>query len=171
MKRDWIRLHCSALNNVKVCRLTDKQFRAWTNCLLCVNRDGVVPRLDYLCWHLRLTLEETQELVSDLVKARLIDDVGGVLTMHDWQEYQWGGRPPAAEWRLIRERIFARDDYTCTYCDARGVALHCDHIHPVAHGGGHDDDNLVTACEACNRAKRSKIVSVDEWRAIRGERQ
>jgi len=71
-------------------------------------------------------------------------------------------RPPASEWRLIRERIFARDDYTCRYCDARGGALECDHVIPVSRGGSNDDGNLVAACRACNRAKRDKLPS--EWR-------
>lgn len=72
------------------------------------------------------------------------------------------GRPFANEWAEIRTRIFARDDYTCTYCAVRGVALECDHIVPVARGGGHDDENLTTACRACNRSKRDMLI--EEWR-------
>ena len=70
-------------------------------------------------------------------------------------------RPPAAEWAVTRARIFARDDYTCTYCWKRGVKLQCDHIVPVARGGSHDDNNLTTACEPCNRSKAAKLLS--EW--------
>lgn len=72
-------------------------------------------------------------------------------------------RPYAHEWRVIRDRIFRRDDYTCHYCGERGRKLECDHVMPVARGGRHDDDNLVTACFACNRSKRDKTV--EEWRA------
>ena len=72
-----------------------------------------------------------------------------------------GTRPPIAEWREIRERIFARDDYTCTYCGDRGGKLECDHIYPVAKGGTHEDSNLTTACFKCNRSKRSKTL--EEW--------
>lgn len=77
------------------------------------------------------------------------------------------GRLSAKEWAVIRAKVFARDDYTCVYCDARGVKLQCDHVHPVALGGGNSEENLVTACEPCNRAKRSRVVSVEEWRAVR----
>lgn len=70
-------------------------------------------------------------------------------------------RPPAHEWRALREFVFARDDFTCQYCGARGVRLECDHIVPVARGGGHDPSNLATACFACNRAKRDKTP--EEW--------
>lgn len=70
-------------------------------------------------------------------------------------------RPPMAEWRAIRERIFLRDDFTCTYCGERGKKLECDHIYPVALGGTHEDSNLTTACFKCNRSKRAKTLS--EW--------
>ena len=58
--------------------------------------------------------------------------------------------------------IFTRDDYTCQYCGVRGTKLECDHKHPVARGGSHDDENLVTACRTCNRSKRDKLIT--EWR-------
>lgn len=70
-------------------------------------------------------------------------------------------RPEGAEWAAIRTRIFERDDYTCTYCGARGGKLECDHIVPVSRGGRHEDYNLATACFSCNRSKRNKLVS--EW--------
>ena len=70
-------------------------------------------------------------------------------------------RPAITEWRVIRHRIFDRDDYTCTYCGERGGRLECDHVIPVCRGGTHDDDNLVTACFKCNRSKRAKLV--EEW--------
>jgi hypothetical protein len=71
-------------------------------------------------------------------------------------------RPPAHEWVVIRGEVFERDNYTCTYCGAHGVALECDHIVPVAKGGTHDPDNLTTACRSCNRSKRDKLI--EEWR-------
>jgi hypothetical protein len=76
-------------------------------------------------------------------------------------------RPSPEVWKRIRARIFERDNYTCAYCDARGVRLECDHIIPVSAGGSHDDDNLITSCKPCNQAKRDKVVSVDEWRSKR----
>ena len=78
-----------------------------------------------------------------------------------WGNRQELHRPPAHEWRVIRDRVFERDDYTCGYCGARGGKLECDHIVPVSRGGSHHDDNLLTACFTCNRSKRDKLVS--EW--------
>jgi hypothetical protein len=70
-------------------------------------------------------------------------------------------RPDAHDWRIIREGIFQRDNYTCVYCGAHGVALECDHVVPVAKGGNHDEGNLATACFVCNRSKGGKLIS--EW--------
>lgn len=72
-----------------------------------------------------------------------------------------GARPSGSAWESIRRRIFARDNYTCRYCGVRGVRLECDHVFPVSRGGGHEDENLVTACVPCNRSKRAKTI--DEW--------
>lgn len=75
----------------------------------------------------------------------------------------WNGRLPAHEWRVIRSRIFERDDYTCQYCGDRGNKLECDHVIPLSRGGSDQDENLVTACKPCNRSKRDKTP--EEWRA------
>jgi 5-methylcytosine-specific restriction endonuclease McrA len=71
-------------------------------------------------------------------------------------------RLPSHLWREARDRVFARDDFTCVYCGDRGGKLECDHIVPVARGGSDVDENLATACLSCNRSKRDMLVS--EWR-------
>lgn len=71
------------------------------------------------------------------------------------------GRLPSNEWSALRSEIFERDDYTCRYCGARGGALECDHVIPVAKGGSNRPGNLTTACRTCNRAKHAKTLK--EW--------
>lgn len=65
-------------------------------------------------------------------------------------------------WAALRSSVFERDDYTCHYCGERGRQLECDHIEPISKGGTNEMGNLVTACAACNRRKRSKAL--EEWR-------
>lgn len=72
-------------------------------------------------------------------------------------------RPPSHEWRALRSTVFARDDYTCTYCGDRGGRLECDHVVPVSRGGSNELTNLTTACRKCNRNKRAKTPA--EWKA------
>lgn len=54
-----------------------------------------------------------------------------------------------------RFEVFKRDSFTCQYCGNTppSIVLECDHITPVSHGGGNDEDNLITACFDCNRGK------------------
>lgn len=85
---------------------------------------------------------------------------------------RWGEFPVApnrcqtVEWREIRLRIFARDDWTCQYCGDRGGKLECDHKIPVSRGGTDDEANLVTACKSCNRKKWNQTI--EEWLAQKG---
>ena len=76
-------------------------------------------------------------------------------------------RLSAEAWDRIRNAVFKRDNYTCCYCGARGGKLECDHLEPISKGGTNELGNLVTACLACNRAKRTKLLS--EWRDDYGE--
>jgi hypothetical protein len=71
-----------------------------------------------------------------------------------------GQRLKTADWQIVRIIVFARDDYTCTYCGSQDN-LHVDHRIPVIRGGSNSLDNLVTACGPCNHSKGSKSLS--DW--------
>lgn len=60
--------------------------------------------------------------------------------------------------KKLRFEIFKRDSFTCQYCGSHppAVVLHADHIIPVADGGQNTEDNLITACEACNLGKGAR---------------
>lgn len=64
------------------------------------------------------------------------------------------------EWRKLRQIIFERDNFACTYCGS-GDDLTCDHVVPLIRGGGNDHDNLTTACRPCNSSKGDKLL--EEW--------
>lgn len=61
----------------------------------------------------------------------------------------------------IRDAVRRRDGNVCRYCDRVGSDKadpdgrhwHIDHVRPVSMGGTDALDNLVVACERCNRAK------------------
>jgi hypothetical protein len=71
--------------------------------------------------------------------------------------------PATMSWTALRERVFARDDYTCFYCGRTNFfPLHCDHVVPPARGGSaRDPGNLVTACGSCNASKAA--LTLEEW--------
>ena len=72
-----------------------------------------------------------------------------------------GQRLPSGDWDIIRRIIFERDGHACTYCGSHN-RLEGDHVLPLSRGGSNAFENLVTACEPCNRAKGSRTP--EEWR-------
>ena len=53
----------------------------------------------------------------------------------------------------VREYLLEKWMRTCTYCDAHGVLLEIDHVHPRSLGGSDRVSNLAIACHDCNQAK------------------
>jgi hypothetical protein len=72
-----------------------------------------------------------------------------------------GDRYVPSDWNIIREFVFERDNFTCTYCGEQSKKLECDHIHPVSRGGDNSLTNLTTACITCNRSKGAKLL--EDW--------
>jgi 5-methylcytosine-specific restriction endonuclease McrA len=64
----------------------------------------------------------------------------------------------SGHWKKQRLRVLNRDAWICTYCG--GEATEVDHIIPRKVGGGHELDNLTSACRACNLAKAAKSEGV-----------
>ncbi len=60
----------------------------------------------------------------------------------------------------LREKIAARDNYTCRICGKYmpdGVGLQIDHIVPIKKGGKSVESNLQVLCSKCNASKGSKL--------------
>lgn len=66
------------------------------------------------------------------------------------------GRIPPA----MRQRVMARDNFTCHYCGGRATEV--DHWTPASRGGLTVEWNLVAACGPCNRSKGDRTPV--EWR-------
>lgn len=60
--------------------------------------------------------------------------------------------------QFTRANIYARDEFTCQYCAEpfEPDELTFDHVVPVAQGGTRGWENIVTACEPCNRKKGAR---------------
>lgn len=161
----WFRAYTEMVDDEKL-RLLAFEDRWHFVALLCLKGKGVLDEggpllMRKVALKMGLTLTELAEVMKRLEAVGLACSATYQPSMHLVVARE-DMRPHATAWRVIRERIFRRDDYTCAYCGARGVSLECDHVVPVARGGGHEDENLTTACRACNRSKRDKLVS--EWR-------
>ena|SRR5699024_7302284 len=71
----------------------------------------------------------------------------------------------------VRTLVLDRDE-CCRYCGTTAEVnmrkeFHIDHVVPVSRGGSDDPDNLVVACDFCNRDKHD--MTPDEWAARRQE--
>jgi len=58
----------------------------------------------------------------------------------------------------VREYLLEKFGRSCVYCDATGVPLNIDHVHPRSRGGSDRVTNLTLACIPCNQAKGSMPV-------------
>jgi len=63
---------------------------------------------------------------------------------------------------LSRRAIFARDGGRCVYCAAPATSI--DHVIPRSRGGGHNWENVVSACHKCNHVKADKPLKDLGWR-------
>lgn len=73
------------------------------------------------------------------------------------------------EYRLWREAVFKRDDWTCVWCSVKGGKLHADHIKPFALFPElrFAIDNGRTLCVPCHRTtdtfgKRTKVIIIKQ---------
>jgi 5-methylcytosine-specific restriction endonuclease McrA len=63
---------------------------------------------------------------------------------------------PAVNPLFSKRNVLKRDKYTCQYCGDQGRDLTIDHIVPKSKGGQTCWDNVVAACEKCNKTKADR---------------
>ncbi|MEF3075192.1 HNH endonuclease [Methylobacter sp. Wu1] len=157
MANAWFRMYHEFATDPKVQMLSEVEQRRYVM-ILCIrlNNDKAIL-LEEMAFYLRVDSNSLEKTKQSLVENELItDDWFPVKPLETTDE-----RLPWNIWKETRERIFARDNYTCQYCGSTNVDLQCDHILPLAKGGSNEDDNLVAACVVCNRDKSDKLLS--EW--------
>lgn len=116
-----------------------------------------------------LTIDGFDLIIRELIDFKLVKHrKGRLIPMQAFgpnpdspQQRSENRRKAPPDWQELRETVFERDGYSCVYCGS-GSNLHCDHVEPVALGGGHEITNLVTACGPCNLSKGPKTLA--EWR-------
>lgn len=174
-KMDWFRLYPEIRRDPKIRRLDPTTRWLWIT-ILCIASDSpergrllISKDLPYIVEDIAdeagMELEDIKVGLGKLHAINfIVQDNLGVYSINNWDVYRPDvpyDRPPAHEWRLLRQAVFERDDYTCQYCGKSGVKLECDHVIPVSRGGLHDMSNLVTSCFGCNRSKHNKTL--EEW--------
>lgn len=62
-----------------------------------------------------------------------------------------------SSWIKVREQVLTRDNHICHYCGKSEDKMEVDHLIPVSKGGTDELNNLVAACQKCNRAKGDRL--------------
>ena len=63
------------------------------------------------------------------------------------------------------ENMLIKQSGRCFYCGVPLYTFQVDHVVPVSRGGANSPDNLVLACEHCNKSKGARLP--EEWKPIR----
>src|SRR5437868_1323774 len=86
----WFRFYDDAINDPKILRLTDANFRAWVT-LLCLasKNDGVLPSTNDIALVLRMKPAKVAEWLAMLTAAGLIDNDNGLFRPHNWDKRQF----------------------------------------------------------------------------------
>ena len=104
--------------------------------------------------------EEQKLKVSESRRGKLTGEAN-----HSWK----GGITPenkkireSIEYRLWREAVFARDNFTCQICTERGGKLHADHVKPfsIFPELRLAINNGQTLCKECHRMKTKKDMKL-----------
>jgi hypothetical protein len=109
----WIRLYTEALEDPKIGRLTDAQFRGWVQFLMLAGRDpaGQLPAdISEIAYTLRRPEADVFDLIDIFLARELLDVVGRIGTRpiyspHNWHKRQFKSDDTSAERsRNTRER-------------------------------------------------------------------
>lgn len=147
------------------------QRRAFRRRRRCANLRYRQPRFDnrtrltgWLAPSLQHRVDSTLSWVRRLCRLAPVSTISQELVRFDTQilqnpevsgvEYQQG----TLAGYEVREYLLEKWGRKCAYCDASGVPLQVEHVHPRARGGSNRVSNLALACEHCNSAKGTQPI-------------
>ena len=102
----WFRYYDEALDDPKVQRLSGDLFKVWVNLLsLASKNDGKLPSADDISFRLRISVQDAQQRVEDLILAGLIDILPDkTLVPHNWSERQFASDSSALRMQKLRKK-------------------------------------------------------------------
>lgn len=95
-------------------------------------------------------LDKVEVLVSYREKVHsptIALSLPSIVKLRDFVHYN------SMEVALSRRNVLLRDNHQCQYCSTRSGPFTIDHVLPRERAGSEQWDNLVTACQPCNRKK------------------
>jgi hypothetical protein len=147
----WFRFYDDAINDPKILRLSDKMFRAWTGMLCLASKyGGTIPKCD-IAIALRVSEGGATGIISYLVEHNLLDDLGDVVTPHNWDGRQYKSDTSNERVKRYRQRkcnvtqtvtVTPPDTEAETEqkIDSAGASVHAEFLKLV--GSDHNDHSL-----------------------------
>jgi hypothetical protein len=89
----WFRYYSSTLSDIKVQSLVGNDFKGWINLLSLANESeprGSLPDRSQIAFSLHLTKSQTDQLLTKLGRAGLVDvdQDSARISIHNWQKWQ-----------------------------------------------------------------------------------
>lgn len=112
----WIRLYVEVVDDPKVGRLSDHQFRTWLLLLALAgrSRDGSLPCREDIAFKLRGTIPDVDRVLDELIDRELFDLTGGTpgrpvgIRPHNWDMRQYAAKTSAE--RMQKHRLLKRQN-------------------------------------------------------------
>lgn len=101
----WWRAYDEAIDDPKLCLLSDRAHRAWFN-LCCLNSasGGTLPSMDVMALKLRMSPAKVNAVLAELKKADLIDEDETGMRPHNWSGRQFKSDVSNERVKRYRER-------------------------------------------------------------------
>ena len=160
--------------NEKICTgrsinsLTDFQFRLWTALLLSANDYGEGDARPQIikghCFPLRqqATPKKIAKAMTEMVEKGVITISSRenlpVFKIVGWEKFQQDAGRRTPDYKIWRNSVFERDNYTCQMCGKVGGKLNAHHKRRYRNdiNARTDIDNGITLCEQCHREVHRK---------------
>lgn len=144
--------------------LTTEQIGAYFLLVLHSWQNGSLPHAEVDLRRVAgLSKKAWAESRDELARFFDIEDGQWVCRLHEENEIR--ARKEAARPAIstfVKQQVFLRDGYACTYCANTEGPFELDHVFPWSRGGNHSAENLCVACRPCNRSKRD--MTIEEWK-------
>lgn len=104
--RYWVKLYTEIINDPKMGRLTDRQFRTCINLFALageIDQDGALPPIDDLSWRLRMQSADLAADLKALAAVGIMSFTSDAWIITKWQERQ--AKAPSAAKEKVLQRV------------------------------------------------------------------
>lgn len=118
-----------------------------------------------ICLHFLEKVDVLESYREKVHSPTLSLSLPSIVKLRDFVHYN------SMEVALSRKNVLLRDKHQCQYCSTKSGPFTIDHVLPRERGGSEQWDNLVTACQPCNRKKGNRTPDEAHMPLVRNPRK